>query len=273
LQESNCLFLVLITAVFIYGCGKEPEKKDYIARVNDSYLTQDELEKMIDSAYKNNFYTNEIIRNWIDQELLFQQAVSEGIVEEPQFRRIMAGSEKSLAAAMFLEKISEQYHFEYTDDDLEKFFNDKKEDFRLIRDTYLLNEAEFNSEIKAIEFRNSVMEGEWQKVIESGKFDSSNSMKTLLLLSEDDIYPISVRNILEELYPRELSIAINIDSSNFKVIQLIEKYPAGTVPPFNVIKSTVEQKFIFNEKRKYIDEYIKNLYSDNDIEVKKQDIR
>jgi hypothetical protein len=269
--KKNNLLLVFIAAVFFTGCGKEPDKKDYVAKVNDSYLTRIELDRMTDTLYKNNFYRNELIRNWIDRELLFQQAVSEGIVEEEEFTRIIDESRKSLAAAMYLEKISEQYDFEYTDDDLEKFLDSNKDDFKLNHDTYFLNEAEFATEEDAFDFRTSVLQKDWLSTIESGKYNNFLKKESNFLLSEDEIYPLSVRNILEELYPLEVSIAINTDSSTFTIVQVIEKYPIGTIPPFNLIKKKVEERFISNEKRKYLNEYIKRLYSGNEIEVKSQD--
>jgi len=253
------------------GCGKEPDKIDYVARVNDSYLNRNELDKMTDTSYRNNFYRSEIIRNWIDQELLYQQAVSEGIVDEEEFIRIIDESGKSLAAAMFLEKISQQYDFEYTDDDLEKFLDSNKDDFKLTHNAYLLNEAEFTSEEDAIDFRILVLQKDWQNIIESGRYNNLLKKESNYLLIEDEVYPLPVRNILEELYPQEISIAINTGSSTYMIVQVIEKYPVGTIPPFNLIKKNVEERFVSFEKRKYLNEYIKRLYSDNEIEVKNQD--
>ncbi len=271
LWNKNNLLLVFITAVFFSGCGKEPDKKDYVARVNNSYLNKNELDKMTDTSYKNNFYRSEIIRNWIDRELLYQQAISEGIVDEEEFIRTVDESRKSLAAAMFLEKISDQYDFKYTDDDLENFFNSNKDDFKLTHNTYLLNEAEFTTEEDAIDFRTLVLQKDWQNTIESSRYDNLIKKESNSLLSEDEVYPLSVRNILEELYPQEISIAINTGSSTYTIVQIIEKYPVGTIPPFNLIKKKVEERFISSEKRKYLNEYIKRLYSDNEIEVKNQD--
>jgi len=271
--KRNNLYMVLFTAVFIAGCGKEPDKKDYVARVNDSFLTKNDLDEMSDTSFRNNFYKSELIRNWIDKELLYQEAVNEGIIDEEEFKRIINNSQRELAGVLLLKQVSDQYEFVYSKDDLEKFYQLYNDEFKLTDDAYLLNIAEFSNEDEAIDFRNSVLQNEWQKVIESVKYSDILKKQDNVLLSENEIYPLAVRNILQELNPKEVSIIINTDTTDYTIIQVIEKYTEGTIPPFELIKEKVEKRFVSLEKRKFINEYIKKLYAENDIEVKNQDNR
>jgi len=273
LLKRNNLYMVLFTAVFIAGCGKEPDKKDYVARVNDSFLTKNDLDEMSDTSFRNNFYKSELIRNWIDKELLYQEAVNEGIIDEEEFKRIINNSQRELAGVLLLKQVSDQYEFVYSKDDLEKFYQLYNDEFKLTDDAYLLNIAEFSNEDEAIDFRNSVLQNEWQKVIESVKYSDILKKQDNVLLSENEIYPLAVRNILQELNPQEFSIIINTDTTDYTIIQVIEKYTEGTIPPFELIKEKVEKRFVSLEKRKFINEYIKKLYAENDIEVKNQDNR
>jgi hypothetical protein len=265
--------MVFFTAAFITGCGKEPDKKDYVARVNDSFLTENDLEEISDTSFGNNFYRSEIIRNWIDEELLYQQAVNEGIIDEEEFNKIINDSRRELAGVLLLRQVSDQYEFDYNNDDLEKFYQLYNEEFKVTGDAYLLNIVEFSNEDEAIDFRNSVLQNEWQKVIESAKYKDILKKQDNVLLSEDEIYPLIVRDILQELYPQEISIVINTDTTNYEIIQVIEKYSEGTIAPFELIKEKVEKRFVSLEKRKFINEYIKKLYAENEIEVKTQDNR
>jgi len=273
LLKRNNLYMVLFTAVFIAGCGKEPDKKDYVARVNDSFLTKNDLDEMSDTSFRNNFYKSELIRNWIDKELLYQEAVNEGIIDEEEFKKIINNSQRELAGVLLLKQVSDQYEFVYSKDDLEKFYQLYNDEFKLTDNAYLLNIAEFSNEDEAIDFRNSVLQNEWQKVIESVKYSDILKKQDNVLLSENEIYPLAVRNILQELNPQEVSIIINKDTTDYTIIQVIEKYTEGTIPPFELIKEKVEKRFVSLEKRKFINEYIKKLYAENDIEVKNQDNR
>ena len=265
--------MVLFTAVLFACCGKETDKKDYVARVNDSFLTKNDLKEMSDTSFRNNFYKNELIRNWIDEELLYQQAVNDGIIDDEEFNRTIKNSRRKLAGVLLLKQVSDQYEFDYNKDDLEKFYQMYNSEFKLTNDGYLLNIVEFSKEEEAIDFRNSVLQNEWQIVIESGKYEDLLKKQDNILLSENEIYPLSVRNILQELNPQEVSIVINTDTADYSIIQVKEKYLEGTVPPFELIKEKVEKRFVSLEKRKFINEYIKKLYSENDIEVKNQNNR
>ncbi|RPI73640.1 MAG: peptidyl-prolyl cis-trans isomerase [Ignavibacteriales bacterium] len=270
LWKRNNLYLVVFTAVLLTGCGEKPENKKFVARVNDSFLTQDDLDEISDTSFKNNFYRSEIIRNWIDEELLYQEALNDGIIEDEDFNRIINNSRKKLAAAMLLKKVTDQYEFTYNDSDLEEFYQTNKDEFKNKVDAFLMNIAEFSSEDKAIEFRALVLENEWQNAVDSKKYEDLLNKKENVLLDENEIYPLAVRSVLQELYSNELSIIINTDSS-YVILQVIEKYPEGTIPPFNLIKTKIERRFVSFEKRKFINEYIKKLYAENDIEVKNQD--
>lgn len=268
-KKINNILIVLFSAILIIDCNKEPERTDYIARVNDSYLTKEELNNMTDtSAFKNNLYKSEIVRNWIDEELLYQQAVNEGIIKEEEFNNIIYESRKTLAGALLLKQVSEKYDIDYSDSDLDDFFQSHKNEFKLIGDAYFINMIEFKSEDEAIEFRTSVLENGWETAIRSGEADTFTNERSHILLREDEIYPLSLKSILVELYPQEVSIVISPDSTTFIIVQLLDKYPVGTIPPFEFIKSNVENRFVSFQKRKIINEYIRKLYADNDIEVK-----
>jgi hypothetical protein len=117
------------------------------------------------------------------------------------------------------------------------------------------------------------LQDEWENVVDSKRHESVVNKQGNVMLSVKEIYPLPVRNILNELYPKELSIVINTDTSSYKIFQVIEKFSEGTIPPFKLIKEEVEKRFVSFEKQKFINEYIRKLYSENDIEVKNQDHR
>ncbi|NWF88178.1 MAG: hypothetical protein HXY50_01815, partial [Ignavibacteriaceae bacterium] len=87
----NSVFVIAIFHTLFFGCDKQPEKKNYIARVNDSYLTKEELSNL-DSLFKGSFSRAELIDKWVDKELLFQQAEKLGITEDEEFLSVINNS-------------------------------------------------------------------------------------------------------------------------------------------------------------------------------------
>jgi len=95
------IFLYVLIAIIFLGCNKEPEKKKYVARVNDTYLTEEELNEL-DSLFEDSSSRSEIIKRWVSKELLYQEAISKGITDDEEFNRIINNSRRELASSMLL---------------------------------------------------------------------------------------------------------------------------------------------------------------------------
>ena len=240
-----------------------------MAKVNNSYLTKEQLAEMVDTASASNFYRNEIIRNWINNELLYQEAVKKGILKDEEFIKLINKSAKELAASLLLQKYYQDAKISYAPKDVEDFYNQNKDEFIRFYDSYFLNIISFNNEDKAIQFRSTVLESNWEKALNIFKDDPSLLyVKVNVLLYAFEIHPVVLERIVTSLNPGEVSIVIEDEPGKFTVVNEIQKYNKGTIPPFEVIKPLVEGRFIEFKKENLIQNYIKDLYSNNDIEVR-----
>ena len=263
-------FIIFTTVFFFYGCGRENRRPDFVARVNNSYLTKEDLSKMVDTNSTSNFYKNEIIRNWINKEVMYQEALKKGILKESEFNRLIEDSKRELAASMLMQKYYEDEKVTYEPEELEEYYNQHQEEFKRFYDSFLLNRAVFNDEDKAIRFRTMVQESNWEKALNVLKNDSSViNTGTNELLYDYEIHPASLLRIVSGLNPGEVSIVINIESEkSYYVVQEIQKFVKGSIPPFQLIKPFVEKRFIAQKKEDLMKSYIKELYSNNEIEIR-----
>lgn len=259
----------LIAAALMYGCGKDESTSEYVARVNDTYLTQKELAEMTDTMNNNIFYRNEIVRGWINRELLYQEAVKHGITDNPEYSRIISSSRKELAAALVISSFLENAQFNFDEDDLEEYYRGNTDEFALLNNGYSVNEIEFLSEEEAVRFRNSALEKTWEDAVAEFENDSLFSYeKPGSFLYEYEINPSELSLILKELDPGELSVIINKRDSSFSIVQLLGSYEEGTIPPFAVIKDEVQKRFLVKKRKDALDQYIKDLYSNNEIKIR-----
>jgi len=262
------LFVVLLSVFLLAGCEQEQQKTKYVARVNDSYLTAEELATMIDTGTANNTYRNETIRNWINRELLYQQAAREGILEEDNYKNILDNSAKELAGTLLLDQFSQSKTINVEQRDLMKYYEKNHDIFKCTDDSYFLNIIHFNNEDRAIEFRSLLLESDWQKTLNVFHNDSTIiGYKSSSLVKEENIYPVELLRVVKRLYPHEISIVIRERPGYYTVAQVLGKYPGGSVLPFNVIKTDVRKRYIVEKRKTLIENYIKELYSDNEIEV------
>ena len=115
LNLEKKISLFVIAAALFSGCGNEQEKTDYVARVNNSFLTRDEFSHIIDTSVASNVQKNEVIRNWIDRELVYLQAKKEGITGNKEYNMLIKDSEKELAGSFLIKKISSGTKLNYAE--------------------------------------------------------------------------------------------------------------------------------------------------------------
>ncbi len=268
-QTNNYFFLILFSLFFLAGCSKEPEKKEYVARVNDDYLTQEELNNMLLAKENKNFYRDEIIRNWINKELLYQKAIKEGITNDSDYVQLMENSKKELAVTLLLNKIYSEEKEKIDNNQIEEFYEQNKDDFKSFYNAYVINLIGFSNEDKAIKFRSTLLETDWNRAINVFKSDSSilNLVKSKLYY-EYELQPASLSRIVKELNQNEISIIFANGENDYSIVQLVQKIPQDSLLPLEYVRDDVENRLVANKKDELIRNYIKALYSKNDIEVK-----
>ncbi len=269
LKIRNKIFLLILTAVALSSCGKESPKKEFIARVNDSYFTQEDLTAVVDSGYGKNLYRNEIVRNWIDKELLYQDAENSGILNDKEFLRVKNESVKQLAVTFLVNKLFDEEQIKIEPSEVKEYFDKNRDNFKLFHNAFLINLVQFDDEDKAIEFRDKAFNHGWDNSIESFRSDSNivyNENSNLVY--EYEIQPADLFRIIRELLPGEISIVINDGMGNYFIVQLLQKYGRGSIPPYEIINELVRDRYVALQKEQFIKNYVKELYSKNDIEVK-----
>ena len=270
LNKTLTKILFLFGVLVFAACSKEQKKDDFVARVNESYLTREDFASLADTANLNSAQKEQLIKNWIYQEVLFQAADKEGITTREDYLNIVNKSSNELAAAMLIDDYVSKEKINYSDEDLIDYYESNKNYFRLNTDAYLINKVTFNNEDNAIKFRSLALDSEWKKAVSAFVNDSSLIINTESdLVEESNIYPVQLSRIIKDFYPGEISIVITNKPGYYSIVQLLNKLGKESVPPLEIIKTKVEKRFLAEKKKELVEEYLKNLYSQNEIEIKK----
>lgn len=268
LSRLNKISFMLIAASILTGCGKEQPKTEYVARVNDAYLTKKELASLIDTTMVNTLHKSEVIRNWVNREILFQKAKNEGILQQDDYKGLINNSGKELAGVLLLESYISSVTINFEQRDLINYFEENSNDFKIADMSYLLNIIHFSNEDRAVEFRSLVLDSDWQKAMNIFYGESAIiSNENKVLLKEQDVSSIKVLRVVKRLHPLEISIVISETEGYYTVVQVLEKYLIGSLPSYNVIKQDVEKRYLAERRKELLENYIKDLYSQNEIEV------
>ncbi len=269
LRTNKFFFLSLI--ILLTNCSKEEKQKSYLAKVNDSYLTREELASLVDTSNLNASEKNSLIRDWIYNEVLYQKAMDEGITEDENFDKILQNSYRNLAIALLIQKVYNETEVEFKTSDLLAYYKKNKNYFIRPDDTYLINQARFKDELTAIKFREIALESDWEKAKQffenknSVEFIESGNLKALY-----EIYPLEVADAVRYLLADEISIVIRDNQMSYNVVQLVKKIPAYELFPFEVIQREVEKRYIAEQKSKHFENFLKELYSKSEIIIKER---
>jgi hypothetical protein len=260
--------VIVIFLFYFYACADSSAPDKYVARVNNSFLTEAELSELVDTSASSKAYVKQIISNWVHNEMLYQQAEIDGIIKEREYEKTIENSKKRLAGALLLKKISSENTLDIVPEELEKYFSINKSSFALPSNHFLLNRIKFNDYIKAVEFRSEIISGGWETALAKFKNDTSLiKYWTSTLFSEYEIYPKQILRVIEGLYPLEISIVISDEPGYYAVIEVLDRFEKGSIPPFNLIKSLVEKRYGAELEKLAIESYIEELYAKSEIEI------
>ncbi len=260
--------MIILAAIVSFNCSKENPPKNYVAKVNNSYLTGKELSDILKSTGKKK-YRNEVIRNWVTNQVLYQEAEKQGITDKDEFKKIINESRLELAGSMLIQRLYNKEKINYDTLDVQSYFEDHKNEFKLLGNSYYLNLVEFGTEDKAVQFRTLALENGWKAALEY--FENEPSMiknNYQSLFEEQEIYPVSLLRVIKELYPKEISIVIAEETGDYAVVQLINNFIKGTVPPFEAVKARVLKRFIEKRKEDMMNNYLQSLIDKYEIEIK-----
>lgn len=270
LNRNNLIEGILFPLFILSACG-EPEKPiSYIARVNDSYLTESDLAQLTDSLSVPEKSKSSIIKNWVKQEILYQEAIKQGLTDTKEFKRTIENTKRQLASAMVLNRFSASLKPVYSDKDLENFYKETQTSFRLPFNSYYFNRIDFSDREAAVKFRTELILNGWNEA--TNKFAKDTCLVNILngsLIAGQDIYPVRLLRILEGLYPLEISIVIPDERGYYSVVQLLDKYSTQAIPPFEAVKQEVENRYKSALIELAIENFINDLYSKNEVEINK----
>ena len=271
LLNKNSIYLgfSLVLVFALTSCGNKKTRTDYIARVEDSYFTRPDFAAAFDTSKTAVSFKQEYLRNWVDRELLYKEALKENVEKDEEFQRLLADSRKELAKSFLLKKLIEKEDFSVEEKELQKYFEENKNDFRLFFDGFLINVIKFKDEDKAILFRNSAIETDWNKASRSFLNDQAKILQNNnQLVYAHQFQSADIANVVKELSAGEISIVINSASDEFTVVQLVNKFSVNDIPPLESVKAEAEKRLLAKKKQEFLQNYMKELYSKYEIEIR-----
>ena len=246
--------------ITVADCGrfnsrKETESSEQIyATVNNTSLTESELQALVPKEFYDNLdieYKKEIVKEWVNNELLYQEALRIGIDKEPEIERILRHSKRDLLCTEILERKLATAAIP-DEEELKKYYEEHKDYFILQSDEYRVSYALFDNMTDARNFWRKVKNGEsFSRLASEQSLDlSARSGGEIGIVNEESVEPsmwTAIVNTFETRGLLEISDPFSvIDGLGMVIIRGFFK--KGTLMPFDNARKEVYDLYII-EKR------------------------
>jgi len=260
------LILLFVIPIFFFGCKKEEIPETIIAKVGERFLTEKQLDSLLTFTKNKNKFREEVIRDWVDSEVLYLEAQKADILMDEDYLQLADESSKMLANAFLIKKYLSDNVTKVDESALLQYYNNHKNELSIISKAFVYNHAAFNDEAKAILFRETLLGSDWSKA--ANVFSGDPSIVDLTkekFVFEYDVPTKTIHVILNNLLEGETSIIFSTEKNTFDIIQLIKFYEALSTPDFIHIKKSVEDRYLMIEKSRLYDNLMSALYSKYDV--------
>ena len=239
------LFVVCIVAA--PGCGGDTSRTDehVYATVNDALLTESGLRAYVPSDIYSMLTPEnkrEVVREWIEQELLYQEALEHGIHEERDIARILENVKRDLIITEFLER-SLVMNDIIPETLLEAYYESHKDYFIRQSDEYSIRYALFDNLLDGQRFYNSVKSGTSfsELAVKSSLDPSAVDGGNLGIIGEQSVEPSvweAIVNTFDTLGDGRISNPFSvIDGYGIVIVDAV--YKRGTIREFEQVRNQV----------------------------------
>ena len=268
-HKSNIVLIFAILLTVVFGCREKPTHKKYAAKVGNTYLMRNVVDKALVKPENMTKHREEFVRDWVETEMLYKEAVKQGIVNDSAYKSIVKNLKKELAGAMLLQKVGND-NFKINKTELTDFFNLNKNDFKISDNAVVINYIKFDNEQSAIKYRNMLINSSWQNAINIFEKDTAViDFRSNKYLHYYEISPPILLRYIKNLNPGEIGIVLKTEPNVYVVVQIKAFFKKGDIPGFAFIKDRIKERYLMIKKKKSLRNYINKLYSKYDVEIKK----
>ena len=261
------MYVAIITVCLGIFCSPKPESP-VIARVGKSVLTVDDFNNSIPPEYSDQLTLEQninYVRQWIDTELLFQEAMRKKIDREPQIRDRLNKMKKDLLAAEMMSRNSVMEKTAAIDE-------------KIIHDYYELNKEKFIRERDVAKYLEIVVTDN-RTAWYISKNATTDNFLTLAAEYSQQPYPESINvpySALDDVQPevRQAITATSVDATSapvksdlgYHIIRVIDKLEKGGICKEDEIWEDIVNQLTAKSQKENVEQLIADLRLKTNVE-------
>lgn len=271
LRSKKLVWCVAAALILMQSCAKQPSQAPFIARVDQEVLTEKDLAASLDTLHHTPGQQRELISDWVDNELLYQEARRRGLEKNDQLRHEIEAATRKLVIGRLLDQ--ELYQEEnVSDDEIVALYNGGGEALRLREDVVNASYALFSDRDAANSFRARLVRGtQWNLAVEEVSKDSllkSHLLQTATrqYFTQSNLYPAELWRLAKNLGKDEVSFAVKTDAGYYILVtHSIKKQ--GEFPDLEYIRNELRNRILIERRRMRYEKLLSELRTKHTVEV------
>ena len=259
--------VVLWSVCLLAACDETHQEGEFLARVGDSYLHRDDLNLALSSlpaGLDTAHAAEQFIDRWITDELLAQEARQRNLQEDPDVRRRLDESERSVLIGTLVSRMYREVEAP-SEREIRSYFERNIENLTL-RESFLriryLSTHDSAAAVLAVAMldtldTSSAPDSTWRSIVEAAAADPDVCLAlSLNYFPEGRLFRNipSLAESIARLRPGQSTPIIEIDDM-YHVIRLVDRVPPGTKPRLEWVTDDIGNRLLIDKRKQmYLDQ-------------------
>lgn len=265
------LVAALLALVVAVGCRKEAAPPGYVARVGDVYLTREELDAALAAMPPRQDSVEarqQVVEQWITNELLYEEALNRGLHDDPDVRRLLEESQRSVLVSALISKLYEENPATPSPAELQAYYEQNKEHLRLLEPFVRVRYLAARTPDAADAVRRALLaapeaahDSLWLALVAEHAVDPEGSrMLAENYVAESRLFvdQPALRQVLLRMSRPQVAPVVVADSL-YHVLQLAARVPAGTIPEPAWIEEELTRRLLISGRKQLYARQVQRL--------------
>ena len=269
-RSKNVLIVCLL--LFI-GCGRKDSSQQPLARIDDRTLTLQDVRARLDSSRGvTAAQVGEYTRRWINDEILYREAVRRGLDNTEHARAQLEEVRRQLAInALLEEEIYSDKLSQSTTAEVSQYYNAHSKEFTLSTDVALVSHVLFRDRDAANAFRTAVLKGtSWKQAIGLMLADPQQSAQIIAKVdsgyySQSTLLPAELWRVAAASSKQEPSFPIRTNEGSYILI-VWKLSRQGQVADLAYMENDVRSRLTIERRRRNLTSLVETLRSKHTVE-------
>ena len=257
----------------MHGCSREQDKS-YVARVDQSVLTDAELSAERDSTRGARGQDLQLVDSWITTELLYQEAVRRGLSTTDEIQRQVEMTRKRLAInALLDQELFSRDSALVTERAMRDLYDSVGDELRLREDVALVSFARFAERDAANDFRSTILRGtSWHDALQ--RFQRDYLLRSTLVqvvdgqyVTKATLYPEELWRLARNLNKEEVSFVVST-GGGYYILVVHGLKRQGEKPDWYYIKDELRERILIGQRKRLYDSLLTQLRTKHSVEVR-----